>query len=296
MFNNIKTYIAKKRALFQDHSVLLIGTCFKSIEDQFWFEDAEQAIEYSYYWYESSEKSSAVPLKNGGYYPVVTDNSSDIIQFCTHIDNAVIRHHFPIVISNCSQSFTTYLSNDDIPATGIINISHKLDITSGKTFEPLENYLSNFSGRNNVSMLNLGVDENNTLPGELAMAQNIGINWVNNLQLNLLNESNIFKAIDEVTHNYDSVALNIDLRAIVRGIRTTPPYALETDVVLRAISYCLNSGKVRFLQLTGDTEELVFSRETKKVLDTVRTDFLHVCTDLHTQPQYDAMKNLSSCH
>ncbi|MCV5947868.1 hypothetical protein OFN94_23895, partial [Escherichia coli] len=65
----------------------------------------------------------------------------------------------------------------------------------------------------------------------------------------------------------DQIIVTIDLGSLStkNNLEGTP--SLDIQMVLRTLRLCLVSGKVKAIQLVGDRDRLVYSRQTKAILE-----------------------------
>lgn len=272
MFKSIVELFSKKNALVKNNEIVLVGTCFKSSEEAYLlFDEAEQAIEYAYYWYGKTERAFSLPLKNGGYFPVAKTNIIDIMRFSSQVSFLLKQNKLPVIISNSHDSFIECIAGYKNKNIGVVNINHRVDVVNGISIVPMQGYASILSENNEVKMLSLGVYENIHAETELNLAKIMGVKWVNSDSFYSINPRKTYDELDAFISRYDGITLNVDLRSIVRGMTTKAPFSLDLDLLLEVVSKCIKSKKLTLIHLTGDTDPLIFSREVKQVLDTIRT-------------------------
>ncbi|MDB1125195.1 hypothetical protein [Vibrio algarum] len=272
MFKNIVERFIKKRASLRNKEIILVGTCLKSTEDDYlFFEEAEQAIEYAYYWYSKTDLTHTLPMKNGGYFPILQSNIVDVMEFSRYIQSLFEKSALPVVFSNNCESFTECIADYDRCDVGVININHRIDLVNSMSFIPMQGFVSILTQKPNTSMISVGVFEDIMTATELNLAKSLGVKWMNSASFYSTSALNLFNELEEFLFKHEVIALNIDLKTIVRGMTIKPPFAMDLELLLSAIKLCMHSKKVIFVHLTGENEALIFSKEVKAVLDVIRT-------------------------
>lgn len=193
------------------------------------------------------------------------------MSFSNYIQSLLKHQALPVLISNSCESFKQCIADITAQRIGIINISQRLDLTNGISFVPMQCYSSLLSEKVNVEMLSIGVYEGNMSNDEAKLAASMGVQWIKSADFSSIQVKRTCRELENFLFRHESIALNIDLRTIVRGMTIHPPFALELDTLLFTCQKIMKSGKVIMVNLTGDTESLIFSSEVKKVLDVIRT-------------------------
>jgi hypothetical protein len=272
MFKHIVERFIAKKAKDRNKEIVLIGACIKPMTDEYRLcEDAEQAIEYAFHWYEKTDRSHALPIKNGGYFPITASNIVESMEFSQHVNHLVKKHALPIVFSNSCESLTECLANIDRGRVGVININHRMDLVNNISFIPMQAYASILNKNSTISLLSIGVFEEYHTASELELAESMGVEHLNSPSFYSASPFELDRDLELFIAKNEAITINIDLRTIVRGMTTQPPYAIDFGLVLSVMNLCMQSGKVRLIQMTGDNEALIFSKEVKSVLDVIRT-------------------------
>lgn len=272
MFKSIVEKFINKRAATRNKEILLIGACVKPMTEEYQLcEEAEQAIEYAFHWYEKTERANTLPIKNGGYFPMTDSNIVESMEFSQHVNSLLKNKALPVIVSNSCESFTECLAGFELGNVGVININHRVDLVSKLSFVPMQGYASILKQKSNVSMLSIGVFEDYHTTAELDLALSMGVEQLNSPSFYSASPFELDRDLELFIAKNEVIALNIDLRTIVRGMTTKPPYAIDFGLLMSVVNVCMQSGKVVLAQLTGDNEALIFSKEVKSVLDAIRT-------------------------
>ena len=65
----------------------------------------------------------------------------------------------------------------------------------------------------------------------------------------------------------DQIVMSIDLASLLTKNNLDGTPALDIQMVLRTIRLCLVSGKIKAIQLVGDRDRLIYSKQTKAILE-----------------------------
>ncbi|WP_375749978.1 hypothetical protein [Vibrio sp. HN007] len=269
MFKRLFQRFYKKRNFGKE--LVLVGTCIKATEDSYLlYDEAEQALEYVFYWYGFTDAPYGARMTNGGYFPITSTNIVEIMEFSRYVHSLLEYRALPVVISNSCESFTECIADFSSQKVGVVNINQNIDLTSGISFVPMQNFSSIMTEKSDVELLSLGIYEDAISPSDINMAKSMSVRWVSSALFSPMNSSKLYRELETFIYRNDCIALNIDLRTIVRGMTINPPFALEFETVLSIIQTLMKSNKVSLVHLTGDSENLIFSNEAKKVLDVIR--------------------------
>ncbi|MFC1236580.1 hypothetical protein [Vibrio sp. F74] len=275
MFKNMVERFIKRRSHIRNRQIALVGTCFKSSEEEdLLFEEAEEAIENTYHWYAKTDLPCTLPVKNGGYFPITNSNIIESMAFSQYIHALLEQKTLPVIFSNSCESFIECLAAYDTGDIGVININHRVDLVNKLSFIPMQGYASILTQKSDINMLSIGVFEDFHTTPELNLAKSMGVEWLNSTAFYSTSPS-IYEELDIFLFNHNAIALNIDLRAIVRGMTIKPPYAIDLDLLLSIVSRCIHSNKVVLIQLTGDNDALIFAKEVQSVLNIIRKKMEH---------------------
>ncbi len=263
--------LLKNRAVSLQKEIVLIGTCFKpTFNNMVLLDDTEQSLEDSYYWYDKTESSQSLPMKNGGFLSIVHNNAQDLVRFTHYIATLQGKNQLPVILSNSCESFTECLAALTDDHVGIINISHQLNLADSMSSVPMQGYVSVLSQHADIGMFCLGVNENYHSSDELSLAKQMGINWINSYHCYDQEYQLIYENLQRFMNEFPSLAIHLDLNAIVRMMAAKVSDEVNLQMLLNLISVCLASEKVRLIQLTARNENALFSKETKGILDTIR--------------------------
>ncbi|CAM3909237.1 hypothetical protein VA7868_01146 [Vibrio aerogenes CECT 7868] len=261
------------RAKVPSRELVLISSFFKEADDYSLYYEAEQAIESVFDWYEYSDTPHSAHMNNGGYFPARTSGSLELKKLSQCVCTLIQRNALPVIISNSCQSFKACLTSFQTDKTGIINLNRKIDLASGINLIPVQNYTEITAEHINAELLSLGVDENAVLPFESQAAMSSGVQWLSSQAFYSADTEKLHHTLDPYIQRHERIALYIDLGSVVRKMIPTL-YTSQFDSVLNVIQALITSEKLVLIHLTGDAESLLFSRETKKILDKIRTNHL----------------------
>ncbi len=251
--------------------VVLIGTCTKSSEDDnLLYDEVDQALDSMYDWFGSPDSKSMKAALDGGYHALIKGSVVEQTQFAHFVRDIIHQQALPIVYSNSVDSLTAYLSQEHQENVGVININQKLDLISGYGGAPMQGMSMLVTEERDIEMLSLGVFEEWLTAIDKQLAGSMRVEWVGSSAFYSPRIELLSQRLQSFVERQDKIVVHVDLRSIVRGLTVQPPFALELESVVEVLQQLMRSGKVELVQMTGDSESTIYSKEAKKVLDIVR--------------------------
>ncbi len=228
------------------------------------YELADQSLENASEWlYQQHDHTTAV---NCGHF-AHTDLEQGVFQEALSL--ALSRHSIPVVVTNCTEVILSMLpvvvSNQD--EVGIVSIGHNLNLN--QTLEPRVGSAFHFalSRYQNVRLFFAGANEQEIKQETWEYAEDQGCDWVTGREFIFRHRNNLKQQVSNYLDHCDQVILSIDLGSLVAKNHLNSDMSLDLQMVLRTIRLCLISGKVKAIQLVGDRDRLVFSRQTKAIIE-----------------------------
>lgn len=250
---------------------VLLASCFKASEETYLlYDEAEQALEYLFHWHGSTDQPNGMRMQDGGYFPITSINPLERLAFSNHIHSLLEHNSLPIIFSNSCESFIDCLADYSEGRVGVMNLNQHMDLVSSSNFVPMAGFSRLQCEKADIEMLSLGVFEERLSRSELVQATELGVGWINSSAFYSAHAEMLQRELESFLSRNQAIALNIDLQSVVRGMTIQPPFALEFQLVLAVIRTIMQSNKVLLVQLTGDTEALIFSSEAKKIVDVLR--------------------------
>ncbi len=228
------------------------------------FEFSQQSLELSSEWL---YKQQANPnYSDAGHY-VVTESNDGLYQEL--LTRCFTLCSVPIVLSNCHESLLKAmpilaLDNED---TGVIHIGHgfelkqTLEVSQGSAFHFM---LSRFS---NIRAFFIGIDAENTQPQIIDYAEDLGCDWLSTNECSFRNRSQLKSQLNHYIDHCDQLVINIDLASLVPSSALGDESVLDNQMILRILRQAILSKKVKLVQLVGAKDKLIYSKQTKEIVD-----------------------------
>lgn len=228
------------------------------------FEFAQHSLELSSEWLYQQQSN---PNYADAGHLVIEDNGDYRYQ------DLVSRHlalsSVPVVLANCHEVLlkalpVIVLDNDEV---GIIHIGHEFALK--QSLEPQVGSVFHFalSRFANVRLFCMGIDPERVSGPMLEYAEDLGCNWVTHQESQFRNRSQLKTQLNHYMQHCDQLVLNIDLVSLVPGRSLDDHAVLDLQMVLRVVRHAVLSGKVRMIQLVGAKDKLIYSKETKAIVD-----------------------------
>lgn len=228
------------------------------------FELADQSLENASDWlYQQHDQGSAANLGHFSHHQIETGDFQEALSL------SLSRHSVPVVLSNCTEAMLSMLpvvvsSNDEV---GIIHIGHKMNLDP--TLEPRVGSAFHFalSRYQNVRLFFAGTSEQDTKQEAWEYAEDQGCDWVTDREFTFRFRNHLKQQVGNYLDHCDQIIVSIDLASLLTKNHLDGTPALDIQMVLRMIRLCLVSGKVKAIQLVGDRDRLVYSKQTKAILE-----------------------------
>ncbi len=228
------------------------------------FEFSQQSLDLSSEWLYQQQSSSS--YNDAGHF-VVTDSADrdfqDLLTRCFTLCSV------PVVLSNCHELLLKVmpilaLDNED---TGVIHIGHRfelkqsLEVSQGSLFHFM---LSRFS---NVRAFFIGADVENINPQTIEYAEDLGCDWLSASECSFRQRGQLKNQLNHYIDHCDQLVINIDLASLVPSSGLGDESILDIQMVLRILRQAILSKKVKLVQLVGAKDKLIYSKQTKEIVD-----------------------------
>ncbi|WP_045395550.1 arginase [Vibrio campbellii] len=228
------------------------------------FELADQTLGNASDWlYQQHDQGSAANLGHFPHHQIETGDFQEALSL------SLSRHSVPVVLSNCTEAMLSMLpvvvsNNDEV---GIIHIGHKMNLDP--TLEPRVGSAFHFalSRYQNVRLFFAGTSEQDTKQEAWEYAEDQGCDWVTDREFTFRFRNHLKQQVGNYLDHCDQIIMSIDLASLLTKNHLDGTPALDIQMVLRMIRLCLVSGKVKAIQLVGDRDRLVYSKQTKAILE-----------------------------
>ncbi|BDR16626.1 arginase family protein [Vibrio sp. STUT-A11] len=228
------------------------------------FELANQSLESASEWlYQQHDQTTAAHC---GHFTYAQLENGD---FQEALSLALSRHSIPVLVTNCTEAILSILPvvvacQDDV---GILHIGRKMHLKP--TLEPRVGSAFHFalSRYPNVRLLFAGVNQHDTKQETWEYAEDQGCDWVTDKEFTFRHRNHVKQQVGNYLDHCDQVIISVDLGSLIAKNDLDGDMSLDIQMVLRTIRLCLVSGKVKAIQLVGDRDRLVYSRQTKTIIE-----------------------------
>ncbi|MGR5236861.1 arginase [Vibrio alfacsensis] len=228
------------------------------------FDLADQSLENASEWlYQQHDQRSAANLGHFSHEQIEQGDFQEALSL------SLSRHSIPVILSNCTEAILSILpivvcDQDEV---GIINIGHKMNLMP--TLEPRIGTAFHFalSRYQNVRLFFAGASEQENKQETWEYAEDQGCDWVTDREFTFRHRSHLKQQVGNYLDHCDHAIVSIDLASLVENNELDGRYALDLPMVLRTLRLSLISGKVKAIQLIGDRDRLVYSKQTKAILE-----------------------------
>ncbi len=111
------------------------------------------------------------------------------------------------------------------------------------------------------------IDTEHTHAQTLEYAEDLGCDWVSHEECGFLNRTQLKAQLSGYIEHCEQLVINIDLASLVPGNGLETHKVLDNQVVLRVLRQMILSGKVRYIQLVGAKDKLIYSKQAKEIVD-----------------------------
>ncbi len=228
------------------------------------FEFSQQSLELSSEWLYKGHTSPS--YSDAGHFVVSDSGECRYEELLTRLFTLC---SVPIVLSNNHETLLKAmpilaLDNEDI---GVIHIGHRFElkqslaVTQGSVFHFM---LSSFS---NIRAFFIGVDIENTQSQVIDYAEDLGCDWLGADECSFRHRSQLKNRLSHYIDHCDQLVLNIDLASLVPSLGLSNEGVLDTQIVMRILRQVVLSKKVKLVQLVGAKDKLIYSKQTKEIVD-----------------------------
>jgi len=239
------------------------------------FEFSQQSLDLSSEWLYKGQASSN--YSDAGHFVVSETGECRYEELLTRLFTLC---SVPVVLSNSHETLLKAmpilaLDNEDI---GVIHIGHSFElkqslaVVQGSIFHFL---LSRFS---NVRAFFIGIDLTSIQPQMVEYAEDLGCDWLGADECRFRHRSQLKNQLSHYIDHCDQLVLNIDLASLVPSSGLGDEGVLDNQMVMRVLRQVVLSKKVKLVQLVGAKDKLIYSKQTKEIVDelcTLSPDVFH---------------------
>ncbi len=228
------------------------------------FEFAQQSLDFSSDWLYKQHPNTH--YADAGHF-VIADGVD--MNYQEQLSRSFDLCSVPVVLANCHEVLLKAIplltaENEEI---GVIHIGHSfelkqsLELSMGSVFHFM---LSRF---NNTRAFFIGVDAERTQSQVLEYAEDLGCDWLSIDECNFRHRSQLKSQLNHYIDHCDQLVINIDLASLVPSSGLGDEGTLDNQMVLRIVRQAILSKKVKLVQLVGSKDKLIYSKQTKEIVD-----------------------------
>ncbi|WP_176467526.1 arginase family protein [Vibrio metoecus] len=228
------------------------------------FEFAQQSLDVASDWL--YQQQSGMKYADATHY--VLEGKSDT-HYQQALSQSVAMGIIPVAFVNCHEMVlhTLPVLVQDNMNIGIVHIGHgfelkqTLDLQLGSAFHFA---LSRFA---QAKLFCIGIDTEHTNTQTREYAEDLGCDWVSHEECGFLNRTQLKSQLSSYIEHNEQLVINIDLASLVPGNGLEEHKVLDNQIVLRVLRQMALSGKVRYIQVVGAKDKLIYSKQTKEIVD-----------------------------
>lgn len=228
------------------------------------FEFAQQSLDVASDWL--YQQQSGMKYADATHY--VLEGKSDT-HYQQALSQSVAMGIIPVAFVNCHEMVlhTLPVLAQDNMNIGIVHIGHgfelkqTLDLQVGSAFHFA---LSRFA---QAKLFCIGIDTEHANTQTREYAEDLGCDWVSHEECGFLNRTQLKSQLNSYIEHNEQLVINIDLASLVPGNGLEEHKVLDNQIVLRVLRQMALSGKVRYIQVVGAKDKLIYSKQTKEIVD-----------------------------
>ncbi|MCR9386390.1 arginase family protein [Vibrio metoecus] len=228
------------------------------------FEFAQQSLDVASDWL--YQQQSGMKYADATHY--VLEGKSDT-HYQQALSQSVAMGIIPVAFVNCHEMVLNTLPvlAQDNMNIGIVHIGHgfelkqTLDLQLGSAFHFA---LSRFA---QAKLFCIGIDTEHVNTQTREYAEDLGCDWVSHEECGFLNRTQLKNQLNSYIEHSEQLVINIDLASLVPGNGLEEHKVLDNQIVLRVLRQMALSGKVRYIQVVGAKDKLIYSKQTKEIVD-----------------------------
>ncbi len=228
------------------------------------FELADQSLENASEWlYQQHDHNTSVNCGHFTHEKLANGDFQEALRL------SLSRHSIPVLVANCTETILSmipvFVSNQD--EVGIISIGHQMNLN--QTLEPRLGSAFHFalSRYQNVRLFFAGLNEQDIKPEAWEYAEDLGCDWVMEREFTFRHRNSIKQQVSNYLDHCDQLIISVDLGSLVTKNNLDGNLPLDIQMVLRVIRLSVVSGKVKAIQLVGGSDRLIYSKQTKAIIE-----------------------------
>lgn len=228
------------------------------------FEFAQQSLEFASDWLYQQQ---ANPHYTDAGHIVLREPADS--RFRSLLSHHLMLHSVPVVLGNCHELLLNALpllalDNEEL---GIIHIGHEFELKQTLDRQVGSVYHFALSHYNQTRLFYLGIDADRVTSQTWEYAEDLGCDWLTEEECGFRYRTQVKNQLEHYIEHCDQLVISVDLASLVPGNGLDEHKILDNQVVLNVLRQSISSGKVKIIQLIGAKDKLIYSKQTKEIID-----------------------------
>ncbi len=232
----------------------------------------QSALSESYDWYANKRTIDTEMFEKGGHFALTHENRFGTQLWLQSLETWLEGEKLPVMISNCHD--TININIEPIAkkgSVGVISIGRDFHMSVDSKLQTGSAYYRALSKYDQLLFLGLGIDEDKLNASELEFVEDMNCYWLTKSECNLRYRHQIKEQLYSFGAKVEQLVIDIDLASIIAHYRNQTTVGIDLPWLVQVIRYCISSGKLKLVQLVGDREYLVYSKQVLTLLETMLT-------------------------
>ncbi|MGC9422253.1 MULTISPECIES: arginase family protein [Vibrio] len=228
------------------------------------FEFAQQSLEFASDWLYQRQVNAT--YADAGHL-VLRDPADS--RFRDLLSHHLAMNSLPVVLGNCHELLLNALpllalDNEEL---GIIHIGHQFELKQTLDRQLGSVYHFALSRYQQTHLFYFGIDPERVDSQTWEYAEDLGCNWLTEAECSFRHRTQVKNQLDHYIEHCDQLVVSVDLASLVPSHGLDEHKILDSQMVLRVLRQAIMSGKVKMIQLIGAKDKLIYSKQTKTMID-----------------------------
>ncbi|MFL7866855.1 arginase family protein [Vibrio cincinnatiensis] len=228
------------------------------------FEFAQQSLEFASDWLYQQQVNAN--YADAGHL-VLRDPADGRFRELLHHHLSI--HSVPVILGNCHELLLNALpllavDNEEL---GIIHIGHQFELKQTLDRQVGSVYHFALSRYQQTRLFYFGIDADRVASQTWEYAEDLGCDWLTEEECSFRHRTQVKNQLDHYIEHCDQLVISIDLASLVPSNGLDDHKILDSQMVLRVLRQAVMSGKVKLIQLIGAKDKLIYSKQTKEIID-----------------------------
>lgn len=223
-------------------------------------------------WYLNKKQIDPKLFEKGGHFALAHENRFGNQLWLQNLILWLESDRLPVIMSNCHDTMSTNIEPVAMKGSvGVISIGRDFHMSVDSTLQAGSAYHRILTKYDQMQFLGLGIDEEKLSASELEYAEDMNCYWLTKAECNLRHRHQIKDQLYSFGAKVEQLVIDIDLASIIAHYRNQTTVGIDLPWLTQVLRYCISSGKLKLVQLVGDREYLVYSKQVLTLLETILT-------------------------